>query len=157
MPYTIGLDYGTNSVRCLIVDVTNGNELGTAVYEYETGEAGIILDPADHNLARQNPADYLKGIEVTVKAAITEAKNAVKGFEPDQIIGIGIDDAVHVLHAVRRRGSDTLPDVLRHTGRALLLTSLTTGSLSRSKRFISQGANGTTWCIGKMPAVFFPA
>ena len=91
MPYTIGLDYGTNSVRCLIVDVTNGNELGTAVYEYETGEAGIILDPADHNLARQNPADYLKGIEVTVKAAITEAKNAVKGFEPDQIIGIGID------------------------------------------------------------------
>jgi L-ribulokinase len=91
MPYTIGLDYGTNSVRCLIVDATNGNELGTAVYEYETGEAGIILDPADHNLARQNPADYLKGIEITVKVAITEAKNAVKGFEPDQIIGIGID------------------------------------------------------------------
>jgi L-ribulokinase len=91
MPYTIGLDYGTNSVRCLIVDVTNGNELGTAVYEYETGEAGIILDPADHNLARQNPADYIKGIEVTVKAAIAEAKNTVKGFEPDQIIGIGID------------------------------------------------------------------
>ena len=91
MPYTIGLDYGTNSVRCLIVDVTNGNELGTAVYEYETGEAGIILDPADHNLARQNPVDYLKGIEVTVKAAIAEAKNAVKGFGADQIIGIGID------------------------------------------------------------------
>jgi len=91
MPYTIGLDYGTNSVRCLIVDVANGKELGTAVYEYETGEAGIILDPADHNLARQNPADYLKGIEVTVTAAITEAKNTVKGFEPDQIIGIGID------------------------------------------------------------------
>jgi L-ribulokinase len=91
MAYTIGLDYGTNSVRCLIVDVANGSELGTAVYEYETGQAGIILDPADHNLARQNPADYLKGIEVTIKAAIAEAKKAVKGFEPDQIIGIGID------------------------------------------------------------------
>jgi L-ribulokinase len=91
MAYTIGLDYGTNSVRCLIVDVANGRELGTAVYEYETGKAGIILDPADHNLARQNPADYLKGIEVTVKAAITEAKQAVKSFRPDQIIGIGID------------------------------------------------------------------
>jgi L-ribulokinase len=91
MAYTIGLDYGTNSVRCLIVDVTNGNELGTAVYEYETGEAGIILDPADHNLARQNPADYLKGIEVTIKAAVAEAKKAAKEFEPDQIIGIGID------------------------------------------------------------------
>ena len=91
MPYTIGLDYGTNSVRCLIVDITNGNELGTAVYKYETGEAGIILDPADHNLARQNPAEYIKGVEVTVKAAIAEVKNAVEGFEPDKIIGIGID------------------------------------------------------------------
>jgi len=91
MPYTIGLDYGTNSVRCLIVDVTSGNELGTAVYEYETGEAGIILDSADHNLARQNPADYIKGIEVTIKASVAEAKKAVKGFEPNHIIGIGID------------------------------------------------------------------
>jgi len=45
MPYTIGLDYGTNSVRSLLVDVTNGNELGTAVYEYETGQAGVILQP----------------------------------------------------------------------------------------------------------------
>jgi L-ribulokinase len=91
MAYTIGLDYGTNSVRCLIVDVANGGELGTAVYEYETGQDGIILETADHNLARQNPADYLKGIEVTIKAAIAEAKRAVKGFEAGQIIGIGID------------------------------------------------------------------
>src|SRR4030042_1078589 len=91
MAYTIGLDYGTNSVRCLIVDVTNGNELGTAVYEYETGKAGKIPDPADHNLARQHPADYIKGIEVTVKAAIADAKKAHKGFDPSQIIGIGIN------------------------------------------------------------------
>jgi L-ribulokinase len=91
MAYTIGLDYGTNSVRCLIVDVTNGDEVGSCVYEYETGEAGIILDPADHNLARQNPADYLKGIEVTVKAAIAKAKNNAEGFEPGRIIGIGVD------------------------------------------------------------------
>ena len=91
MPYAIGLDYGTNSVRCLIVDVTNGDEVGSNVYGYETGETGIILDPADHNLARQNPADYVKGIEVTVKAAVTEAKKNVPGFEAYKIIGIGID------------------------------------------------------------------
>ncbi len=91
MPYAIGLDYGTNSVRCLIVDVTNGDEVGSNVYEYETGEAGIILDPADHNLARQNPADYVKGIEVTVAAAIAEAKSNAEGFEASKIIGIGID------------------------------------------------------------------
>lgn len=91
MAYTIGLDFGTNSVRCLIVDVTSGRELSTAVHEYETGQAGIILDPADHNLARQNPADYLKGTEITIKAAITKAKKTVKGFQPSRIIGIGID------------------------------------------------------------------
>ena len=91
MAYTIGLDFGTNSVRALLVDVSNGNELGTAVYEYETGEAGIILDSSDHNLARQNPADYLEGIEVTIKAAIAEAKKADKDFDTNRIIGIGID------------------------------------------------------------------
>ncbi len=91
MPYTIGLDYGTNSVRCLIVDVSNGVEPATAIYEYETGEAGIILDPADHNLARQNPADYVKGIEVTVSAALAAARDANRDFDPKQIIGIGVD------------------------------------------------------------------
>jgi L-ribulokinase len=91
MPYAIGLDYGTNSVRCLIVDVADGRELGTCVYGYETGEAGIILDPADHNLARQNPADYLKGVEVTVAGAIAEAKQAEPKFDPKDIIGIGVD------------------------------------------------------------------
>lgn len=89
--YTIGLDYGTNSVRCLIVDVTNGDELGSSVYEYETGEAGIILDSADHNLARQNPADYIKGVKVTVTGAIAQAKKSNKDFDSADIIGIGID------------------------------------------------------------------
>jgi L-ribulokinase len=61
------------------------------VYEYETGEAGIILNSADHNLARQNPADYIKGIEVTVTQAIAGAKKSDSNFDPSQIIGIGVD------------------------------------------------------------------
>lgn len=91
MAYAMGLDYGTNSVRCLIVDVANGRELGTCVYGYETGQAGILLDSADHNLARQNPADYLKGAEITVAGAIAEAKQAEPQFDPKDIIGIGVD------------------------------------------------------------------
>ena len=91
MAYSIGLDYGTNSVRCLIVDVANGNELGNSVYEYQTGAAGIILDSADHNLARQDPCDYHKGIEVTVKQALLQANKADKAFSAESIIGIGID------------------------------------------------------------------
>ena len=91
MSYAIGLDYGTNSVRCVIVDVENGNELGTAVYGFETGQEGIILDPNDHNLARQNPADYIKGVEVTIKESIAQAKKTDKSFDEAKIIGIGVD------------------------------------------------------------------
>ena len=91
MNYVIGLDYGTNSVRCVIVATDDGRELGTCVYDYETGEAGIILDPADHNLARQNPADYLQGVEVAVAGAMAEARRAEPAFDPKDIIGIGVD------------------------------------------------------------------
>jgi L-ribulokinase len=91
MKYTLGLDYGTNSVRCVIVDIANGSEVGTAVYNYPTGQAGIVLDKNDHNLARQNPADYVKGIEVTIKKAVLQAKKTVKKFNAGQIIGIGVD------------------------------------------------------------------
>jgi L-ribulokinase len=89
--YTIGLDYGTNSVRCVIVDVQNGSEAGTSIYEYPTGQAGIILDSSDHNLARQNPADYIKGIEKTITDAIVEAQKNNSSFDSSKIIGIGVD------------------------------------------------------------------
>ena len=88
---TLGLDYGTNSVRTVLVDLAGGEESGSFVWEFETGEAGIILDSSDHNLARQNPADYLKGIEITVKEVLGQAKKADKDFDTEQIIGIGID------------------------------------------------------------------
>jgi len=89
--YAIGLDFGTNSVRTLIVDVRNGDEVGTAIFNYPTGDAGIILDPRDPSLARQNPADWLAGIEATVPQAVAEAKKKVHGFDPAGIIGIGVD------------------------------------------------------------------
>ena len=88
--YTLGVDYGTNSVRALIVDVTNGDEIGTAVWNYETGNAGVHEDPRDDHLARQNPADYQKGFFEAVKGAVSDAQS-VAGFETSQIIGIGVD------------------------------------------------------------------
>ncbi len=88
--YAIGLDYGTNSVRALVVDTTNGREAGTAVWNYEHGTQGVILG-RDPNLARQHPGDYVKGAEVTIKQALAAAKKAVKGFSADQVAGIGVD------------------------------------------------------------------
>ncbi|MBN1457126.1 MAG: ribulokinase [Sedimentisphaerales bacterium] len=78
-------------MRCVVVDTTNGRELGTSVYEYPSGQAGILLDPADHNLARQNPADYLKGLETTINQAMKQAKKTDASFDPAKVIGIGVD------------------------------------------------------------------
>jgi len=88
--YTIGLDYGTNSVRALIVDVKNGREVGTSVWDYEHGAQGIIL-ARDPQLARQHPADYVKGAESAIKGALAEARKTVRGFKSGQVIGIGVD------------------------------------------------------------------
>jgi L-ribulokinase len=89
--YAIGLDFGTNSCRSLLVDLSDGRELATHVYAYPSGEAGVIIDPADPNLARQNPADYLRGIEVSVIESVRKGNEADPGFSPENIIGIGVD------------------------------------------------------------------
>jgi L-ribulokinase len=88
--YTIGLDYGTNSVRALIVNVANGAEIAAVVWTYAHGTQGVVLS-RDPNLARQHPADYLTGAETTIKQALAAAKKSVKGFSADQVIGIGVD------------------------------------------------------------------
>lgn len=88
--YTIGLDYGTNSVRALVVDTRNGREVGTSVWGYRHGTEGVILG-RDPNLARQHPADYITGAEVTIQAALLEASKKVRGFTSEQVVGIGVD------------------------------------------------------------------
>lgn len=55
------------------------------------GMPGVILSPTDPNQARQNPADYLVGIETTIKGAIKKAKLSRSDFSPANVIGIGID------------------------------------------------------------------
>lgn len=101
--YVIGLDYGTNSVRSLIVNVADGEEVGTAVYGYEHGKEGVILS-RDPNLARQHPADYLTGAERTIKEALAQASRDVKGFSPEQVIGIGVDTTGSTPIPVDERG-----------------------------------------------------
>ena len=82
--YSIGLDYGTNSVRALLVDVSDGSEVATGVFNYPSGDAGVLYDDKDPQLARQNAADYVDGFYATVN-------EIVKGVDPADIIGIGVD------------------------------------------------------------------
>ena len=88
--YTIGIDYGTNSVRAVVVDTANGHEAGTHVFDYPSGDHGVLLDPKQPHLARQNPADYVDGLRAAVTGALTAAERH-SGFARERVIGIGVD------------------------------------------------------------------
>lgn len=103
--YAIGLDFGTNSCRSLIVDISNGNELASHVFSYPSGDAGVFTDPVDPNLARQNPADYVQGIEITIKEALVKATKSDPSFSPDDVIGIGVDTTGSSPMPVDKEGS----------------------------------------------------
>ena len=89
--YVIGLDFGTNSCRSLIVDTSDGRELASHVFPYPSGKDGVIIDASDPNLARQNPADYIRGIEVTITESLKKASQADPTFNLTNVIGIGVD------------------------------------------------------------------
>src|SRR5688572_29043712 len=88
--FSLGLDFGTNSARALIVELKTGKEIATAVANYPSGQAGIILDRRDPNVARQNPNDWLQAMTECTRAVLRKAKSA-SGFAADRIVGIGID------------------------------------------------------------------
>jgi L-ribulokinase len=86
--FALGLDFGTNSVRALVVRCADGAEAGSCVVEYPTGRQGILLDRRDHHLARQHPGDYVFGLERSVKGALAAARRT-QGFSADRVIGVG--------------------------------------------------------------------
>ncbi len=88
--HVIGLDYGTNSVRALLVNAANGEEVAASVWPYTHAKDGIILS-RDPNLARQHPADYLQGAQTAIRDVLEAAKNSSPDFSPEQVIGIGVD------------------------------------------------------------------
>lgn len=87
--YTIGIDYGEESVRVVLIDVENGDMAASAVYKYNHGvitdnlpESEIALEPG---YALQDPRDYINALKRTVPKLIKESK-----IDPDQVIGIGV-------------------------------------------------------------------
>ena len=110
--YAIGLDFGTNSCRSLVVDLADGQELASHVFSYPSGQDGILLDPSDPNVARQNPADYSMGLIESISGAIKQARKNVTGFNPASVIGIGIDTTGSSPVPVDRNGTPLglLPD-----------------------------------------------
>lgn len=89
--YSIGVDYGTNSVRAIVVSLTDGSESGSCVFAYPSGADGILLDGADPQLARQAPSDYIAGFFESVKGAVDDAKKRDPDFSPERVVGLGVD------------------------------------------------------------------
>lgn len=88
--FALGLDFGTASVRALIVDAADGREVATSVAPYERGAGGVITSRSDPNLARQHPGDYLSGMQSAVAAALTDAARD-PAFDVACLVGIGVD------------------------------------------------------------------
>ena len=99
----IGLDFGTNSVRALLVDAAGGGELATAVDVYAHGKEGVILSD-DPNLARQHPADYLTGMTSVIRAVLEAAAKEHRGFDAAQVAGIGVAATASTPLPVDRQG-----------------------------------------------------
>jgi len=97
--YTIGLDYGTDSVRSLIVGVETGKEVSSAVFEYPRWKKGLYCD-APKNRFRQHPKDYLEGLEFTIAEAVKKAPDGVA----ENIVGISVDTTGSTPVAVDENG-----------------------------------------------------
>jgi len=74
--FVIGVDYGTDSVRSVIVNAGNGHEVASSVFNYPRWQQGKYCDAA-HNQFRQHPLDYIEGLEQTIKDCIKKAGPAV--------------------------------------------------------------------------------
>jgi L-ribulokinase len=70
--YVIGIDYGTDSVRSIIVDAATGEEVAAAVFYYPRWKKQLFCD-ASINQFRQHPLDYVEGLEATIKACLQQA------------------------------------------------------------------------------------
>ncbi len=98
--YLIGLDFGTDSVRSVIVEAGNGREISTAVSDYYRWKMGLYSDPSK-NQFRHHPDDYIESLTQVVKEVLRLAPKNIK----DNIIGIGIDTTGSTPAPVDARGT----------------------------------------------------
>jgi L-ribulokinase len=85
--FVIGVDYGTDSVRSVIVDARNGKELASSVFNYPRWQQGLYCNAAQ-NQFRQHPLDYVEGLEQNIKNCIriaggTSVTSAIKAISVD--------------------------------------------------------------------------
>ena len=102
--YAIGIDFGTLSGRAVLVDVGDGSEVATAVFDYSNGVIDHIMPGSGKQLppewALQDPLDYIETIKQTVPAVLTES-----GVSADEVVGVGIDFTACTMMPVKADGT----------------------------------------------------
>jgi len=98
--YVIGLDYGSDSVRSVIVDTADGTEVASSVFYYPRWKEGKYCDPAI-NQFRQHPLDYLEGLEYTIKNALSQCDPDVA----EKVVGLSVDTTGSTPVAVNKEGT----------------------------------------------------
>jgi L-ribulokinase len=97
--YVIGVDYGSDSVRSVIVNAADGKELATSVFYYPRWQKQMYCD-ASKNRFRQHPLDYTEGLEHTIKDCLTKAGAEVAA----QVKAIAVDTTGSTPVAVNEQG-----------------------------------------------------
>src|SRR5688572_5155007 len=98
--YVIGVDYGTDSVRSIIVDARSSKEVASSVFQYPRWRDGLYCN-ASKNQFRQHPKDYLEGLEATIKDCLKQAGKPVQ----DSIKAISVDTTGSTPIAVDKTGT----------------------------------------------------
>lgn len=98
--FVIGIDFGTDSVRSVIVDAKNGTEVASAVHAFARWRDQLFCDPV-RNQFRQHPLDYLEGLTITVRKCLEEAGEAVR----KSVGGLSVDTTGSTPVAVNREGT----------------------------------------------------
>ncbi len=116
--FTLGVDYGTDSVRAVIVNAENGKIAGTAVSEYKRWKEGKYCNPAK-NQFRQHPLDYLESLEECIKGAIRQAPAGTA----ENIVAISVDTTGSTPIAVDRNGTplSLLPELAENPNAMFIL------------------------------------
>ncbi|HEU5052819.1 MAG TPA: FGGY family carbohydrate kinase, partial [Hanamia sp.] len=74
--YVIGVDFGTDSVRSVILDAQNGDEMASASFDYPRWRDGLFCN-AEQNQFRQHPLDYIEGLEATIRECLQKAGTTI--------------------------------------------------------------------------------
>src|SRR5215212_3905078 len=98
--FVIGVDYGTDSVRSIILNTVNGNEVASSVFYYSRWRDGLYCEPPQ-NQFRQHPLDYIEGLEATIKDCIKKAGAGIA----ENIVAISVDTTGSTPVAVDKRGT----------------------------------------------------